>query len=326
MGAGISQDLIDKGANHGLAKADADINVEARGALIMRARANGDYNSPYAMVGHGGNARDWRNVSRRDTGRDYSLNFSSASRFGTSIGRLAEVMGDINIRTGLVENPITNVLEPTSAAGVVLVQGYQTSSNSRFNNGFAQIGHMGLAQAGSATGDINVLAGGAIGVEGGAGWRGNAAIGHILSGGDADSDPRTGMGALAVTGLTPDGKFGGGQHHQFRAFRDDTDFNNTTLRTGTLVGTMIPVTGGGAGIYNGTTSVTGAGADVFSNLEGDIKVVSTTGGVTVKNANLIADQEKQDYTFSKIGHGGMSVDLQRLNIDGDITVRAGDWC
>ena len=178
----------------GSAVSPADINVEARGALNVLAGATSDYESRYAQVGHGGNARGWNNVNRRDNGRDYSLNWGDASRFSASIGRLAEVYGDINIRTGLDAG-----LNPILAAGSVLVRA-GVGGPGRMNNNYAQIGHMGLSQAGSATGDINLIAGGAIGVEGGNGWRSHAQIGHAASGGNTEADPNTGIGTLAATG------------------------------------------------------------------------------------------------------------------------------
>ncbi|MCF6312620.1 MAG: filamentous hemagglutinin N-terminal domain-containing protein, partial [Verrucomicrobiales bacterium] len=164
MGAGVSQDLTDKGGAFGNAIAGADINIEARGALIMRA-ADARTGS-YAKIGHGAYVigtwdRSWQ---RRDdlpgagaggvndgegivTGgtnpppngtsltpgdgfdRRFAFNWATReNRTTQSIARLAEVYGDINIRTGLVEDTATNTLEATSASGVVLLQAGQSAS------------------------------------------------------------------------------------------------------------------------------------------------------------------------------------------------------
>ena len=325
MGAGVSQSLIDAGANHGLALQQADINIEARGKLDVVAAQTGDYEGAYAQVGHGGNARGWVNVNRRDAGRDYSLNWGGASSYSTSIGRLADVSGDINIRTGL-----DGALAPTLAAGTVNVSGVQ-SGTGRLNNNYAQIGHMGTSQAGSASGEISILAGGAVGVNGGAGWRSHAQIGHGVNGGHTDRNRRAGVGALADTGQTPDGKFGGGQHKQFRVFANDADFNSAALREGNLATAISAVaTGpnytGNAALYGGAATVTGAGTPVDTALDGNITVNSATGAVEVKafegesQGVGVGAGEALQYSYAQIGHAGSSNAIQRVSSSGTIRV------
>ena len=190
---------------------------------------------------------------------------------------------------------------------------------------------MGLSQTGSATGEINVLAGGAVGVNSGNGWRSQAQIGHGIGGGQNDPDPRMGVGSLADTGQTPDGKFGGGQHHQFRAFANNADLDDNTFRTGTLAGHMISSTTlgsnytGSGTLYGGGTSVTGVGDDIDSTLTGDITVTSETGAVTVRafDGRTVGGEDLQ-YTFAQIGHAGMTNGMQRVISDGIITVQGTD--
>ena len=326
MGAGISDELLAIDTFGGMANAKADITIEARGALVLRAgNSGGDYNSNYAQVGHGGNARDWSNVNlTRETNGEkaaYASNWGSGNSFTAAIGRLAPVYGDIKIRTGLVENPITNVLEPTSATGVVLVKGVSSgSTTSRLNNNYAQIGHMGVGQGGNATGEIDVQAGGAIGVESGFGWRSSAVIGHAI---EDTGDLRRGKGLVKATGVTPDGKFGGGQQKQFRVFAINADQTSATFGRGDLIGYVLPNLG--VGIYDGITQVTGAGADAFSNFKGDIMVTSATGDISVKGP--VGDpgiaRERIDNSPARIGHGALASSSEyRLNVMGDITVAA----
>jgi len=267
--------------------------------------------------------------------RRYSFNWGPDNRTRQSIARLADVYGDINVRTGLVEDPVTHVLAPTSAAGVVLVQAGQTTGGSMK---YAQIGHGGPGDAGSMEGDINVEAGGAISILGGPKRNEYAMIGHTITSTETNGDWRVGMGLFddgdgipeaGETGWTPDGKLGGGQQKQFRYFRRPDDFNNVTQRTGTLT-TVIPNqvgnpgAGMATGIYGGGVAVTGMGAGVFSNLQGDIDVTSAMGGVRLEAfADGVTPTEVwSGQAFVQIGHGGVQGGLDRTNARGNINVEA----
>lgn len=319
------------GMGAGSATASADINVEARGKLeVTSGRLANSYDGPYAQVGHGGNARDWRNVNRNDDADDrvYSVNFGDGDRFSASIGRLAGVYSDINIRTGLDVN-----LDPTLAAGTVTLTAAQGDAISNLAgtqlNQYAQIGHMGLAQTGSVQGDIKVLAGGAVGVNAGNGWRNHAQIGHRVGDIHADKDPRLGVGEVAVTGQTPDGKLGGGQHAQLRIFNSLADLTDNTLREGDLAGHVIASTATGpnytgvAGLYDGAASVTGAGDGVVSHLEGAIEVDSETGAVTVtafEGRTQAGRTRDSQSSYAQIGHVGSSTGMERVSATGQINV------
>ncbi|MCF6312478.1 MAG: filamentous hemagglutinin N-terminal domain-containing protein [Verrucomicrobiales bacterium] len=327
MGAGISDELFDSGAARGLSLTGAEINIEAKGALILRAGNAGDsYNSNYAQVGHGGNSRDWQNINltRATNGeRDaYSSNWGSGNSFTTAMGRLAPIYGDINIRTGLVLDSVSGGLQASRAAGVVWVQAVDAGNTTgRLNNAYAQIGHLGTGQGGSVDGAINILAGGMVRVESGFGRRSSAVIGHAI---DDTGDLRRGKGLLGTTGVTPDGKFGGGQYKQFRVFALNAEQTSAGLGRGDLAGYRIPNLGVG-GIYDGNTEVTGAGADVFTHLQGDIIVDSVTGDVLVLGKVGAADVPRERITNSpaRIGHGALGSDGEyRLNVMGDIEVKA----
>ncbi len=326
MGAGISDELLAIDTYGGLVKSKADINIEARGALILRAgRYDGSADSNYAQIGHGGSAYADRggNLRREDLNKVWAMNWGNANNsgtiFSTAIGRLAPVYSDINIRTGLVENGGNGVLEASSAAGIVSLAAPKGGGTvARTINNYVQIGHMGVNQAGSVEGRINIVAGGAVGVESGLGWTSSAVIGHAVSNVD---DLRAGKGLVKNTGVTPDGKFGGGLHKQFRIFANNLDYNS--LNKEDLAGYALPDLG--VGIYDGNTEVTGAGADVFSNLSGDILVKSVTGDVIVKGA--VGDpniaRERVSNSVARIGHGALfDAVMYRVNVRGDIVVDA----
>ncbi|MEX2581401.1 MAG: hypothetical protein WD342_20260, partial [Verrucomicrobiales bacterium] len=308
----------------------ADITVRARGKVEVKAGGGtSSYVSSYAQIGHGGSARDWRNVNlrRRDAtyNRVYNNNFGNASRFSASIGRLAPVVGDISVQAGLDAS-----LLPTLAAGIVDVRA-QDASVDRGENDYALIGHLGTSQVGETKGDIEVLAGGAIGANGGNGWNTFAQIGHSASGGNTESDPRMGVGDLAVTGQTPDGKLGGGQHKQVRIFNTHADFSS--YHDTDLTSTFIPVTAttaaysGDGALYGGGAEVTGAGDGVVTSLEGHITVDSETGAVTAATSTIPGTSSAArpgQNNYVQIGHGGRGSGIERLSSTGEIRVTGSE--
>ena len=359
MGAGISADLIANGGDFGLGMGGAvkaNITVEARGAVIARAS---NLTGSYAQIGHGGFAahggsqsRNWRDnvtqsgaggwndgagnssadtwngpvMNRTGEGLDqyYSFNWeNNQSRKNASIARLASVYGDVRVRAGLVDSPLGGTVA-TSAAGVVALQaGFAGSHNS------AHIGHGGALQFGTMDGDIVVEAGGAVSMRGGYNDNAFAVIGHAVTDDHIPDDPRMGRGLLDVTGWTPDGKLGGGQHKQFRYFgnydvrvADNANLNDlaTVIPGAGTAGTLLD----GVGIYDGATTVTGKGAGVMTNLHGNIDVTSETGGVALEGyaQGAAGNATWRRWSQVQIGHGGNAEWVERTNARGYINVEA----
>ena len=322
MGAGVSQDLADKGGAFGNVIAKANINVEARGAVL--ARSGGSLS--YTQIGHGGFAThqgstttsnninntgvgDYNHgrgidvASRNGTEGDplvdgsgsdsfYSFNWGSATsqwgrRSAEGIARLAKVYGDVKVRTGLTKNATTGDMEATSASGVVLLQAGQTSSSQNYS----QIGHLGVGQAGSVDGLVTVDAGGEISINSGRRISAYAAIGHQVNSDDTADDWRMGMGLLddgdgvmgaGDKGWTPDGKLGGGLHKQFRYHGTRARRDAEYINTLSFNITDQGLGSDPTGMYSGAQVITGGGAGVMTNLHGDISATSATGGVTLQ--------------------------------------------
>lgn len=229
----------------GSASNGADINVIARGNVLVGAGSGREHTS--AMIGHGGNGRaSWGggNTSTRETGnetvgnaafsdagiernqleRRWTVNGSTADRNSTSIARLAPVYGNINVLAGVdtsfgasVSHSAGTVTATVGTGGSVVVraanQAFETVNQS--HNSFAQIGHGGIAQFGEFYGDIHVEAGGEVILEAGNATRSHATIGHTLNG-HAYWNPTSVI------------------DQQIRFFATTGDFDNPNLRRGQL--------------------------------------------------------------------------------------------
>ncbi len=308
--------------------ATGDITVLTRGALIAQA---GTGTNAYVQIGHGGYAqesanRGWDGRDSTDTSLTStparSVNWSTHNRAGASIARLADVEGDITIRTGI--DPATGLA--TNSAGLVLVQASQSTGSQRY----ALIGHLGSGQFGGVTGNIDVDAGGDVTVRAGSGVGSYASIGHTPAY-LASQDPREGTAQVRYFNNTGAGSGVG-----------STDFNNATLRNAgrgaqvdtTLSGNVTVTSNGTGGISvrggDYPAGVVGNRSRAFAkighggmadsnlamvNMYGDIVVNAISGAV-----DLIAGEGRGNYAM--IGHGGYNMG-QGANSDvlkGDITV------
>lgn len=235
----------------GAASNGADINVIARGNVLVEAGSGRDQNS--AMIGHGGvNHANWggagtsvREIGNEDPAnanfsvstngdpnqiiergqieRRWSFNGSTQDRNSTSIARLAPVYGNVTVlagvdaTAGVTLNHSAGTVSATVGSGgsvkVAAAQDFETGSVS--SNSFAQIGHGGVGQFGEFYGDVYVEAGGSVTLEAGNGTRSHAKIGHTFNG-HAYWNP---------TNVA---------NQQIRFFATAGDFDNPNLRRGEL--------------------------------------------------------------------------------------------
>lgn len=230
----------------GRAADGADINVLARNSVTLTAGAGSEQN--VAMIGHGGpnrnNPANGAGTSFRSVGNEdasvaafsnaaiqgtqlesrWSVNGTASSEtVGTSIARLADVHGNINVLGGVsVTAPIAvnraagTVTASFGPSGNVVLRANQTFKTATpSTNSPAQIGHGGIGQFGEFFGDIRVETGGNVTLQAGEATRSAAVIGHTLYA----------NGYWNPTSVAD---------QQIRFFATAGDFDNTNLRRGEL--------------------------------------------------------------------------------------------